>query len=71
MNFTCSNGKRRYVPPSSQSSTYIGGRLVINNIPVQSVSSSVYLNHKVGECSVIANHKNSSYERVLHKKKWG
>jgi len=67
MNYTCPN--HEYIPPSKQSNIYKGGVLIIDNTPFKSVDSSLYLNHKKGDCYVIANHKHSSYERYLDKKK--
>lgn len=66
MNYTCSGV---YVVPSEQSNLYNGGVLIINNIPFKTVSSSLYLSHKTGECNVINNNKYSSYERYLYRKK--
>lgn len=67
MNYTCSN--RIYSVPSSQSNIYKGGVLIINHIPFKTVESSLYLSHKTGDCTVIDNHKYSSYERYLYRLK--
>jgi len=69
MNYTCSNDNRIYSVPSSQSNLYKGGVLIINNIPFKTVESSLYLSHKTGDCTVIDNHKYSSYERYLYRLK--
>ena len=69
MNYTCSNDNRIYSTPSSQSSLYKGGVLIINNVPFTSVGSSLHLSHKTGDCTIIDNYKYSSYERYLHRKK--
>ena len=67
MNYSCVNQQRLYIPPIEQSSIYKGGILIINNKPFRTVQSSLYLNHKKGDCNVIDNHKYSSYERYLQK----
>ena len=67
MNYNCTKGI--YTPPNQQLSTYVGGTLIINNKPFTSVPSSLYLNHKKGDCNIINNPKYSSYERYLEKRK--
>lgn len=65
MNYTCGV----YSTPSSQSSTYKGGVLIINDKPFSSVDSSLHLSHKTGDCTTIDNYKYASYERYLQRKK--
>ena len=67
MNYTCPD--RVYVKPSQQSTNYNGGVLIINNKPFETVQSSLYLSHKTGDCTIIDNHKYSSYERYLYRRK--
>lgn len=69
MNYNCIDNKRIYIPPNKQSTIYKGGTLIINNKPFISVPSSLYLNHKKGDCNIIENPKYSSYERYLEKRK--
>jgi hypothetical protein len=67
MNYNCPD--RQYVSPSRQSNIYNGGVLIINNKPFKTVDYSLYLSHKAGDCNIIQNHKNSSYQRYLQKRK--
>lgn len=67
MNYNCPD--RQYVSPSIQSNIYKGGVLIINNKPFKTVDYSLYLSHKTGDCNIIKNHKHSSYQRYLQKKK--
>jgi len=67
MNYNCVDNKRIYNSPTDQSNNYKGGILIINNKPFRTVQSSLYLNHKKGDCNIIDNHKYSSYERYLDK----
>lgn len=69
MNYTCIDNKRFYISPTQQNHIYKGGILIINNKPFRTVESSLYMNHKKGDCNVIDNHKYSSYERYLDKLK--
>lgn len=67
MNYSCPN--KQYIPPSRQSSVYQGGVLMINNKPFRTLDYSLYLSHKTGNCSIIKNHKYSSYQRYLYKRR--